>query len=126
MRERAHLFVSFTNEQLSKGRFEEQPSRSNFELCALLQPPHTTARPSLLRPRRDAGTVIPSNFRKSTGEYLETITRRYTFSESDGVVVYDGMPVFDLRTPQPQIDLFSIRFDSATEVQSMPLFYSKA
>eukprot|EP00937_MAST-01D_sp_MAST-1D-sp2_P002830 g2830.t1 len=64
-------------------------------------------------------TVIPQNFQKSTGEYLEKITRQYTFAEANGLVEYDGLPLFDLRSPQPEVHLYSVRFDSATDVQSM-------
>jgi hypothetical protein len=35
-------------------------------------------------------------------------------------MMYDDLPIFDLRGPeQPEIKLFRIRFDSATEIQSM-------
>lgn len=64
-------------------------------------------------------TIIPQNFSKMTGEYLEEITRRYTFSEHGGVIYYDDLPLFDLRSPQPEVNLFKVRLDSATAVSSM-------
>ena len=67
----------------------------------------------------DFRTIIPQNFSKMTGEYLEQITKRYTFSERDGVIAYDELPLFDLREMQPEINLYRVRFDSASEVQSM-------
>lgn len=63
--------------------------------------------------------IIPENYSKSTSDYLEEVTRRYTFSEENNHMVYDDLPVFDLNPQQPQINLHKIRFDSATEVQSM-------
>ena len=39
-------------------------------------------------------TIIPRNFSKATSDYLEEITRRYTFSERAGVIMYN--------TPHPQ------------------------
>ena len=35
-----------------------------------------------------------------------------------GVILYDEMPVFDVRTPQPTIDLYKVRFQSSTAVES--------
>ena len=64
-------------------------------------------------------TIIPYNFSKATGDYLEEITKRYTFSERDGVILYDELALFDLRSPQPEINLFRVRFDSMSEVYSM-------
>lgn len=65
-------------------------------------------------------TIIPQNFSKSTGDYLEQVTKQYTFSENGGVIVYDDLPLFDLRgSSQPEIHLYKVRFDSATSVQSM-------
>ncbi len=63
--------------------------------------------------------VIPNNFSKTTSDYLEEVTTRYTFSEKDGIMLYDDIPVFDLRPHQPEIDLYKIRFDASTAVQSM-------
>jgi hypothetical protein len=65
-------------------------------------------------------TIIPQNFSKTTGEYLEKISKQYTFSEKDRIIVYDDLPLFDLRLPQPEINLHTVRFDPpTTEVQSM-------
>ena len=64
-------------------------------------------------------TIIPQSFSKSTGEYLEQITKRYAFSEHGGVINYDQLALFDIRPEQPDIHLHTIRFDSATDVQSM-------
>jgi hypothetical protein len=50
---------------------------------------------------------------------LENITGRYTFSERDNFILYDDLPVFDMQPQQPAINLYKVRFDSATEVQSM-------
>lgn len=63
--------------------------------------------------------IIPHNFSKSTSDYLDEVTQHYTFSEKDEHMIYDDLPVFDLRPQQPEINLFRVRFDSATEVQSM-------
>ena len=35
------------------------------------------------------------------------------------MISYDGIPLFDVRETQPQIDLHEIRFDSSTSVRSM-------
>jgi hypothetical protein len=64
-------------------------------------------------------TIIPRNFSKATSDHLEEITKRYTFSERAGVIMYDELPLFDLNSPQPEIELFRVRFDSMTDVQSM-------
>ena len=63
--------------------------------------------------------IIPQNFTKRTSNYLDEVTRQYTFAEEEGIMVYDDLHVFDLRPQQPDINLYKIRFDSATEVQSM-------
>jgi hypothetical protein len=63
--------------------------------------------------------IIPRNYSKSTSDYLDEITRRYTFSVHDGYMIYDDLPVFDLRPQQPEINLHRVRFYSATEIQSM-------
>ena len=81
---------------------------------------------------RDFRIIIPQKFSKSTCDYLEKISKRYTFSDTLGggggameeehgedVICYDGIPLFDVRESQPQIDLHEIRFDSATAVRSM-------
>eukprot|EP01094_Clydonella_sp_ATCC50884_P018479 TRINITY_DN341_c0_g1_i1.p1 TRINITY_DN341_c0_g1~~TRINITY_DN341_c0_g1_i1.p1 ORF type:complete len:2401 (-),score=1116.71 TRINITY_DN341_c0_g1_i1:178-7182(-) len=64
-------------------------------------------------------TIIPHNYSKSMGDYLEQVTRRYTFAERHGVILYDDMPVFDVRAQQPEMNLYRVRFDSATSVHSM-------
>ena len=64
-------------------------------------------------------TIIPYNFSKTTGDYLEQITKQYTFSEKENIVMYDSLPLFDLRLPQPEIHLYNVRFDPPTHVQSM-------
>jgi len=63
--------------------------------------------------------IIPQNFSKTTSDYLDVVTTHYTFSEHDGVMIYDGMSVFDLRPQQPEINLHRVRFESATAIQSM-------
>jgi hypothetical protein len=63
--------------------------------------------------------IIPNNFSKTTNDYLDEVTKRYTFSERDGIMMYDDLPVFDLCPHQPEINLYKVRFDSATAVQSM-------
>lgn len=67
----------------------------------------------------DYRIIIPANFSKSTSDYLDEITERYTWGERDGIMIHDDLPVFDLRPHQPEIHLYRVRFDSATEVQSM-------
>ena len=61
--------------------------------------------------------IIPNNFSKETGEYLETTTKHYTFSENDGIMTYDGDPVFDLRPHQPEINLFRVKLDPSSKKQ---------
>ncbi|KAL7554568.1 hypothetical protein ACHAWF_019036 [Thalassiosira exigua] len=63
--------------------------------------------------------IIPSNFSKKTSEYLEDITVHHSFSESDGIMMYDDIHVFDLRPHQPEINLYKIRLEPSDEVQSM-------
>ena len=41
--------------------------------------------------------IIPFNFSKKTSEYLEEITVHHSFSESNGIMMYDDIQVFDLR-----------------------------
>lgn len=72
-----------------------------------------------LRCNGEFRTVVPRTFSKSTSDYLESVSSRYTFAERDGVVWYDSHPVFDLRTAQPSIELDSVRFDSPAGIQSM-------
>ena len=61
--------------------------------------------------------VIPKNFSKETSEYLEETTKHYTFSERDGIMMYDDAPVFDLRPHQPEINLYRVRLDPDTKKQ---------
>eukprot|EP00928_Gymnodinium_smaydae_P100356 TRINITY_DN9823_c2_g4_i1.p1 TRINITY_DN9823_c2_g4~~TRINITY_DN9823_c2_g4_i1.p1 ORF type:complete len:2328 (+),score=476.05 TRINITY_DN9823_c2_g4_i1:208-6984(+) len=63
--------------------------------------------------------VIPMNFSKSTCDYLEAVTQRYTFTEREGLIKYGDLSLFDLRASQPEINLYKVRFDSSTAVQSM-------
>lgn len=63
--------------------------------------------------------IIPNNFSKETSEYLEETTKHYTFSERDGIMTYDGDPVFDLRPHQPEINLYRVRLDPSSNKQSM-------
>ena len=61
--------------------------------------------------------IIPNNFSKETSEYLEETTKHYTFSEHDGIMTYDGDPVFDLRPHQPEINLYRVRLDPSSKKQ---------
>lgn len=63
--------------------------------------------------------VIPQNFSKKTSDYLEHITIHHSFSESEGIMKYDDISVFDLRPHQPEINLYTIKLQSKTDVQSM-------
>lgn len=65
--------------------------------------------------------IIPHNFSKTTSEYLERVTKQYTFTERDNneFLMYDDLPVFDLRPHQPEINLHKVRFDSPTDIQSV-------
>lgn len=72
-----------------------------------------------IRCNNDYQIIIPQNYSKTTSDYLDQITKRYNFSERNGVIMYDQLPLFNVRQPQPEIDLYRIRFDSATDVQSM-------
>jgi hypothetical protein len=54
-----------------------------------------------------------------TSEYLEEITVHHSFSEKEGIMRYDNIEVFDLRPHQPEINLYRVRLESSTEVQSM-------
>jgi len=63
--------------------------------------------------------LIPRNFSQSTSAYLAEITMRYTFAEKGGFVVYDDLKLFDVREAQPEMNLFKVRIDSASSVQSM-------
>jgi hypothetical protein len=63
--------------------------------------------------------IIPQNFSKATADYLDAVTKRYTFVERDGFIWYGDLKVFDVSAPQPEIHLYKVRFDSATAVHSM-------
>jgi hypothetical protein len=63
--------------------------------------------------------VIPQNFSKKTSDYLEQITIHHSFSESDGIMKYDDISVFDLRPHQPEINLYTIKLQSKNDIQSM-------
>lgn len=63
--------------------------------------------------------VIPQNFSKLTSEYLEHITTHHTFSENEGIMTYDNIHVFDLRPQQPEINLYRVRLQSGSSVESM-------
>ena len=72
-----------------------------------------------IRCNNDWRIIIPQNFSKATGEFLDQLTKRYTFLEKGGFIMYDELQLFDVRDPQPEIQLYKVRFDSATPVQSM-------
>ena len=72
-----------------------------------------------IRCNNEYRVIIPQTFSKTTSDYLDQITKRYTFSERGGFIVYDELRLFDLRLTQPEIELYKIRFDSATAVDSM-------
>jgi len=63
--------------------------------------------------------IIPASYSKVTADYLEHVTKRYTFSARNGIMYYDDLSVFDLRPKQPDINLYKIRLDSAPRLQSM-------
>jgi hypothetical protein len=59
----------------------------------------------------DYRVIIPSNFSKAISDYLDVVTRQYTFSERGGFLCYDELPLFDLREMQPEINLFKVGRD---------------
>jgi hypothetical protein len=63
--------------------------------------------------------IIPKNFSRETSDYLDQITKHYSFSEKNGIIVHDELELFDVRSPQPEMNLFKVRFDSALPMQSM-------
>ena len=68
----------------------------------------------------DYRVIIPQKYSRSTSDYLEHISKRYTFSDTgDGFISYDGLKLFDVRESQPAIELYEIRFDSSSAVRSM-------
>jgi len=72
-----------------------------------------------IRCNNDYRIIIPQSFSKSTSDYLEQITKRYTFSENEGFITYDELKLYDVREAQPEIDLYKVRFDSDTAISSM-------
>lgn len=56
---------------------------------------------------------------KVTSEYLEHITTHHSFSEHEGIMTYDDIHVFDLRPQQPEINLYRVRLQSGSSVESM-------
>ena len=69
---------------------------------------------------QDFRIIIPQKFSRSTSDYLEHISKRYTFSDTgDGFIAYDGLALYDVSESQPDIDLYDIRFDSSSAVSSM-------
>lgn len=63
--------------------------------------------------------LIPQNFSKATSDYLDVTTRRYTFSERGGFLMYGDLHLYDVRQPQPEIHLYKVRFDSHPATSSM-------
>jgi hypothetical protein len=62
----------------------------------------------------DYHIIIPSNFSRKTCDYLDQVTAKYNFYETEGKICHDELQIFDIRESQPEIDLFKIRFDSST------------
>ncbi len=65
--------------------------------------------------------IIPRNFSKSTSDYLDALTTRYTFSEigGDGFIRFGDLRIFDVRHPQPEMHLYKARLDLATSCSTM-------
>ena len=61
----------------------------------------------------DYRIVIPRNFSKATSDYLDVVTKQYTFTERAGFVRYGELTLFDLTDGQPEINLYKVRFDAA-------------
>jgi hypothetical protein len=57
--------------------------------------------------------VVPRQFSVATSDYLDLITRRHTFTESNGLIKYDELPLFDLGDgrQQPDVQLYKVRVD---------------
>ena len=68
--------------------------------------------------------IIPQNFSKTTSDYLEEVSKQYTFSERDGIMKYDDLPIFDLRPHQPEINMYRVRLDSASDVYVSSICFS--
>ena len=63
----------------------------------------------------DYRILIPRNFSQRTSDYLDDITARYTFCDAGtGFVSYDGLKLFDVREPQPEMHLYKVRIDSGS------------
>ena len=54
------------------------------------------------------------------GEYLEQLTKRYTFLEKDGAIQYDGLRLFDVGVEQPEMKLHKIRFKVHSRANCAP------
>ena len=68
----------------------------------------------------DYRIIIPQNFSKATSDYLEVVTKRYTFTERGGFVRCGELTLFDVSGGQPEINLYKVRFDAkAGGAQSM-------
>ena len=52
--------------------------------------------------------IIPAQFSRSIGEYLEQITKRYTFAEKNGFITYDQLQLFDMRMAQPEVEHYTL------------------
>jgi hypothetical protein len=65
-----------------------------------------------IRCNNDCRILTPRNFSRK-------ISRQYTFAEREGAIMYDELPLFDVRAAQPEIHLYKVRFDSGPAVQSM-------
>ena len=57
----------------------------------------------------DYRIIIPYNFSKATSDYLDDVTKQYTFWERDGYINYGELALFDVRAPQPEIHLYKVR-----------------
>jgi hypothetical protein len=75
---------------------------------AQLPPPH----PLNTHPDRNPTSLTLNLAMKATSDYLEQITKRYTFSEREGFIQYDEMQLFDVREAQPEIDLYKASLTS--------------
>jgi len=55
--------------------------------------------------------VVPRQFSASTADYLDLITRRHTFTESNGLIKYDELPLFDVSSQNADVQLYKVRVD---------------
>jgi peptidyl-tRNA hydrolase len=53
--------------------------------------------------------VIPYNFSRSTGEYLAQVSGEYNFYSEEEFICHDKMKIFDMRCPQPEINVYKAR-----------------